>query len=232
MIHAIIADDEPLAHNIILKYAADVPFFKIVGQCYKATDAYALLENETVDLIFLDINMPRLKGLDFLRTLQHPPRVIITSAFKEYALDGYELRVSDYLLKPFRFDRFLRAVNAVRKSLQPPPASENKPASEALQLFVKVDKKQLQISTANLQVLESYGNYVKLWQGENYQLTPRTLASFRDVLPPHFVQIHKSFIVNRHFIDYVEGAMIVLRNQKVIPVGKSYRKEVQGWFGR
>jgi len=113
-ISALIIDDEPLAHQVIESYAKDLDFLEIVGNCHRATEAYGMLGNRTVDLIFLDINMPELQGLDFLRTLEHKPRVIVTSAFQEYAIESFELQVSDYLLKPFRFTRFLRAVNKVR----------------------------------------------------------------------------------------------------------------------
>jgi len=247
---ALIIDDEPLAHKVILQYAADVPFLEIVGQCYKATEAYALLEREKIDLLFLDINMPRLKGLDFLRTLERPPRVIITSAYEEYALEGYELRVADYLLKPFRFERFLRAVTAVKTSLAPSdpspapirqaqgppaaaPATLASPAAEAAkpgELFIKVDKRHLRLAYADLQLLESYGNYVKIWTGGRYHLTARTLSSFADELPAQFVRVHKSYLVNKRQIDYVEAAMIVLHGGKTVPIGKNYRQEVRNWF--
>ncbi|MEO0732913.1 MAG: LytTR family DNA-binding domain-containing protein [Bacteroidota bacterium] len=233
--NALIIDDEPLAHKVILQYASDIPFLAIVGQCYKATEAYAFLEGGDVDLLFLDINMPRLKGLDFLRTLERPPRVIITSAYEEYALEGYELRVVDYLLKPFRYDRFLRAVTAAKTSLAPAAApGRDLPNREKLpfaqHLFVKVDKRYLQIPLAELHYLESYGNYVKLWTGPQYHLTPRTLGSFVEELPERFARVHKSYIVNKAHIDYVEGAMIVLRSGRTAPIGKNYRQAVKEWF--
>ena len=115
---AIIIDDEPLAHNVILKYASDIPYLEIVGQFYLATEAYTILSEQKIDLMLLDINMPVIKGLDFLRTLENKPEVIITSAYEEYALEGFELQVTDYLLKPFRFERFLKAVNLVRSKTQ------------------------------------------------------------------------------------------------------------------
>lgn len=234
-IRAIIIDDEPLAHKVIMQYAGDIPFLSIVGQCYKATEAYAMLEHEAVDLLFLDINMPRLKGLDFLRTLQHPPAVIITSAYEEYALEGYELRVTDYLLKPFSFERFLRAVNAVRQRNNPantesPVVAADNPTTYPEQLFIKVDKRQLQLNLADIHYLESFGNYVKVWTGANYHLTARTLTSFVDSLPPDFARIHKSFIVRKQYIEYVEGATVVMASQRVLPVGKNYRALVREWF--
>ncbi len=234
-LRALIIDDEPLAHKVIMQYAQDVPFLDILGQCYKATEAYAILEREAVDLIFLDINMPRLKGLDFLRTLEHPPAVIITSAYEEYALEGYELRVTDYLLKPFSFERFLRAINTARKQKDVSPTSAPFSAKTVSptypdQLFIKVDKRQLQLNLSDIHYLESFGNYVKVWTGTDYHLTARTLTSFTDTLPPGFAKIHKSFIVQKQYIKYIEGATVVMTSQRVLPVGKNFRALVREWF--
>jgi DNA-binding LytR/AlgR family response regulator len=237
-IKALIIDDEPLAHKIILKYAADIPFLEIVGQCYKASEAYPLLENGEVDLLFLDINLPRLKGLDFLRTLERPPLVVVTSAYEEFALEGYELRVADYLLKPFSFERFLRAMGTVRAALSNAVPASSSPSTSSADtdentnyLFVKVDKRHLRIPYAEIVYLESYGNYVKIWSGTSFNLTPRTLTSFVEELPGNFVRIHKSYLINKDRINYVEGAMMVMKNGQMLPVGKNYRKLVREWLG-
>jgi len=233
-IKALIIDDEPLAHKVILQYAGDIPFLEIVGQCYKASEAYAPLEAGDADLIFLDINLPRLKGLDFLRTLERPPLVVVTSAYEEYALEGYELRVADYLLKPFSFERFLRAMSTVRSTLSKVPSkaadviANNDKRSDYL--FAKVDKRHLRIPFADITYLESYGNYVKIWTGTSFQLTHRTLTSFIEELPGNFVRIHKSYQINKDHINYVEGAMMVMKNGQVLPVGKNFRKEVREWL--
>ena len=224
---AIIIDDEPLAHRIIERYAVDLPFLEIVGQFYFATDSYEILDNQEIDLIFLDIQMPKLKGLDFLRTLRNPPKIIITTAFEEYAVEGFELQVADYLLKPFSFDRFLKAVNVVRDALAKKPLTHKK----ATKLFIKVDKKQVQLASDQIQCLESYGNYVKIWLEDDMLLTPRTLNSFDvELAGLNFHRIHKSFIINRDMIDFVEGNSIRLRNQMVIPIGKHYKQSVRNWF--
>ncbi|WP_020566729.1 LytR/AlgR family response regulator transcription factor [Neolewinella persica] len=237
-IKALIIDDEPLAHKVILQYATNIPFLEVTGQCYKASEAYPLLENGEVDLIFLDINLPRLKGLDFLRTLEHPPVVVVTSAYEEFALEGYELRVADYLLKPFSFERFLRAMGAVRANLSTTPSNTTGPTlpptssdGQADYLFIKVDKRHLRIPFADIAYLESYGNYVKIWDGSNFNLTPRTLTSFVEELPANFVRIHKSYLINKDHIDYVEGAMMVMKNGQMLPVGKNFRKVVREWLG-
>ncbi|MEM1216788.1 MAG: LytTR family DNA-binding domain-containing protein [Bacteroidota bacterium] len=229
-IRAIIIDDEPLAHKVILQYAKDVPFLEIIGQCYQATQAYALLATAEVDLLFLDIQMPKLKGLDFLRTLDQRPHVIITSAYEEYALEGYELQVADYLLKPFRFDRFLRAINKVRQQLVP---KETLAASKEEQLFLKVDKRYVQIQLSSILYLESYGNYVKVWTGSSYLLTPRTLSSFETELPTdQFLRIHKSYLVQQREIDFIEGNRLVLKGGQELLIGKSYRSSIRQWLGR
>ncbi|MEL6654807.1 MAG: LytTR family DNA-binding domain-containing protein [Bacteroidota bacterium] len=226
---ALIIDDEPLAHKVILQYAKDLPFLEIVGQVYKATDAYALLQNGGVDLLFLDINMPTLKGLDFLRTLTDRPAVIVTSAYEEYALEGYELQVADYLLKPFRFERFLQAVMKVKEAKTTSSVVTNEEAAVE-KIFVKVDKRQVQVSVLDIIYVESYGNYVKVWLADKYLLTPRTLTSFEQELPSLFSRIHKSYIVQRACVDYVEGNQVKMSNGELLPIGKNYRTSVKGWF--
>jgi len=165
----LIIDDEPLAHKVILEYAKDAPSLEIVGQCHLATEALKVLREEEVDLLFLDINMPKLKGLDFLRTLSKKPLVIITSAYQEYALESFELDVCDYLLKPFRFDRFLKAVNKAQEifaSKNAPQTSQSTPIEtpeeESKQIFIKSDKRLINIDLSDIYYLESYGNYVNI----------------------------------------------------------------------
>ena len=232
-LNALIIDDEPLAHNVILEYAKDIPFLEITSQCYKATEAYTLLNTKEINLIFLDIQMPKLRGLDFLRTLQRKPQVIITSAFEEYALEGFELQVCDYLLKPFGFERFMKGVNKAHRQLSSAQLEKAMPATDVgASLFVKVDKKLMQIQLAEIQYLESYGNYVKVWTGATYFLTPRTLTSFEKELPlSDFIRIHKSYIIQKTYIDYLEGHRMMMRNGQPIPIGKNHRQEVKQWLG-
>lgn len=230
-LRALIIDDEPLAHDIIMEYAKEIPYLEIVGQCYLATKALVFLSKQEVDLIFLDINMPKIKGLDFLRTLNQKPIVIITSAYEEYALESFELDVCDYLLKPFRFDRFLKSANKALELYRlkhPTPLATNKQEKrneEPNQLFIKSEKRLIQLDLSEVYYLESYGNYVKVWLENEYHLTAGTLTSFVDQLPvSDFFRIHKSYIINRKFIDYVEGNMLVMKNQKQLPIGKNNRQ--------
>ena len=230
-LRSLIIDDEPLAHGVILEYVKAVPFIEIVGQCYLATEALAFLRQQSVDLIFLDIQMPKIKGLDFLRTLSQKPLVIVTSAYEEYALESFELDVCDYLLKPFRFDRFLKAVNKASEMYQLKKgvsSTENKMESSLEkhpQLFIKSDKKLIQVNLSDVCYLESYGNYVKVWMNQSYHLTARTLTSFEPELPKsYFLRIHKSFIINRIHIDYLEGNSLVMKNGKRLSIGKKFRQ--------
>ncbi|MFK7935052.1 MAG: LytR/AlgR family response regulator transcription factor [Saprospiraceae bacterium] len=230
-LRALIIDDEPLAHRIIEQYASDLDFIEIVGNCHLATEALTFLKQQSVDLIFLDINMPKLKGLDFLRILPNPPLVIITSAYEEYALESFELDVCDYLLKPFRFDRFLKAVHKAQAIVErdlPAAISQSDVNSPTKmtdnQLFIKSDKRYVNIELEDVFYVESYGNYVKVWLADEYHLTAKTLTAFTELLPNNdFFKIHKSFIINRKHIDYAEGNFVVLKNGKQLPIGKSQR---------
>jgi len=232
-LHCLIVDDEPLAHGVITEYAKDIPFINIVGNCYRATAALDFLSKQPVDLIFLDIRMPKLNGLDFLRTLAHKPLVIITSAYEEYALSGFDLAVCDYLLKPFRLERFLKAVNRalelhnLKKQTATTSEIEKIPTKNNEQISLKVDKKHILIKIDEIQYLESLGNYVKVWKNGDFLLTPRTLASFEDQLSTDFIRIHKSFMLNKKYVDYLEGNTIVLKNGQQVPIGKNFKGTIK-----
>ncbi|GAB3971405.1 LytTR family DNA-binding domain-containing protein [Spirosoma terrae] len=231
----LIVDDEPLAHDVILAYMADVPFLENAGQCYRATEALDFLSRQPIDLIFLDIRMPKLSGLDFLRTLPQQPLVIIASAYEEHALESFELDVCDYLLKPFRFDRFLKAANralatyTLRKQAATPALTpQSTSALEPTHTYIKTDKKLVQVNLNEVYFLESLGNYVKVWEKERFLLTARTLSSFESQLSGDtFVRVHKSYILNRKFVHYIEGNTIHLQNGKQLPLGKNYKHVVK-----
>ncbi|MEO1438358.1 MAG: LytTR family DNA-binding domain-containing protein [Bacteroidota bacterium] len=232
-IHALIVDDEPLAHKVILEYAKSLEHLEIVGQCYLATEALAKLHETEVDLLFLDIQMPKLKGLDFLRLLKNPPLVILTTAYQEFALEGYELDVVDYLLKPFRLERFIQAIEKAKWRMQNGERSRSDPAhseSSTTSLFIKTDKRLVQIETDSIYYLESYGNYVKVWLSDQFHLTARTLSSFDAELGSSFFRIHKSYLIQRRWIDYVEGGQVRLKNGTMLPIGKAHRNAFRDWL--
>lgn len=228
MIRALIIDDEPLAHEVVKAYLDEIDDVVLAGQCYSAKEALEFLKQSQADLLLLDINMPVISGLDFLSMLKDAPCVIITSAYEEYALEGYQLDVVDYLLKPYRFDRFEQALEKVRKRLSTDwDTAETLPPSS---LLIKVDKKHISVAFDDIDYLEAYGNYVKVWRGADYLLTPATLTSFAETLPANqFVRVHKSFIANKSKVNFIEEDTLVLKNDIRLPVGKSFRKDLLAW---
>ena len=222
-----IIDDEPIAHRILEGYCSHLSTLIKVGNCYDAFQAMELFSKHHIDLIFLDLNMPKLSGFDLLKTLQFKPIVIVTSAHKEYALEGYELSVLDYLLKPFSFDRFLKAVN---KFIGPkflkviPPTS---PPNLSTSLFIKGDKKVHQLHFDDILFVEACGNYSKVYLKTEMILCHEKISAIEDLLPAHyFLRVHKSFIIARDKIKVVEGNRIYIQDQK-IPIGQTYKNDLK-----
>ncbi|SFC08675.1 two component transcriptional regulator, LytTR family [Zunongwangia mangrovi] len=227
MTNYLIIDDEQMAHEIIKEYCDLIPDLKLAKHCYDALEALEYLRSNQVDLIFLDLNMPKLKGFDFLRSLSKKPKIIVTTAYKEYALEGYELEISDYLLKPFSFERFLKAVNKaleIDAKHSSRSSTQNKPQKETI--FVYADKKHIQITLDEIVYIEAAGNYAKIIF-ENDQLLVRSKFSYlMEKLPQtDFIRIHKSFIVSKKHIKIIEGNRIkVLENY--LPIGNYYKAQV------
>ncbi|MBW1298298.1 LytR/AlgR family response regulator transcription factor [Aquimarina litoralis] len=224
----LIVDDEPIAHTIIEDYAVSLNDLKLVGNCYNAIEAMNFLRKEKVDLIFLDIEMPKLKGLDFLRTLSHPPVVIITSAYSEFAVESYELEVCDYLLKPFSFERFLKAYTKVVK-IKEQSLSKSKTIAEATNtsIFLKGDKETHHIQLDKIKYLESYGSYVKLYVQAEMLLIHESISHFESILPTHqFIRVHRSFMINIYAIKSIMGNQIKL-DDATVPIGQSYKAIVK-----
>ncbi|MDC7995628.1 LytR/AlgR family response regulator transcription factor [Altibacter sp. HG106] len=220
MIRYAIIDDEPIAHSIIEEFAKEMNSLKKLGNCYDAFQAIDLLQKEEVDLLFLDINMPKITGFEMLKTLKNPPKVIVTTAYKEFALKGYEFQVSDYLLKPFTFSRFLKAVNTVLEFKEP-----NSPRNFTSEDFIiiKVDKKNYRVKLPDIQFIEAQGNYCKVVTKTNKLLTLRGISDFQTALPEHFMRVHNSYIVNKDMVTAIEGNRIFI-NEETIPVGRTYKR--------
>lgn len=224
----VIADDEPIARQILERYIQEVSTLELVGMCKNAFEVIELLQRESVDLLFLDINMPKLNGISLLKTLKHPPNVVITTAYPEYALDGFELDVRDYLLKPFSLERFLQAVFKVQKSMQtttviPTNVAANITNKQEDYLFVKSDKKIIKLYLADVQYIEAYGNYIKIHADEMI-LVGQSLSDFASKLSDQFIRIHKSYIINFDQLKLVDGNQLLLSGRAKLPIGKSYRK--------
>lgn len=221
MIKYIIIDDEHIAHDIIKGYCDALPNLSFVQHCYDAIEAMECLRNHQVDLIFLDLNMPKLKGFEFLRTLQNPPKVIVTTAYQEYALEGYELNIIDYLLKPFGFDRFVKAINKIEGSTT--TVSNLNVSKETNSLFLRSNKKLVQVKTNEILFIEATGNYVNVTTTGQEIKVREKISDVLDLLPDDaFFQVHKSFIVAKKHINEIEGNRILIRDF-VIPIGKTYK---------
>ncbi|MDX8553095.1 response regulator transcription factor [Tenacibaculum sp. 1B UA] len=228
MLKYIIIDDEPLAHEIITEFCSMLPHVQLEKSCYNAMEAMQFLNKHTVDFMFLDINMPKLKGLDFLKTLSNPPKTIITTAYKEYAIEGFELNVVDYLLKPFSFDRLVKAVNKVsnissEKIIHKEIINTNQTNTR---LFIKGDKKHHQLDLSDLLFIEAYGNYTKLFLADEMIVSHEKISHYESILDTTlFLRVHKSFIVAIDKIKFIEGNRIIIHEHKV-PIGQTYKSLV------
>tara|TARA_R110000823_G_scaffold110484_1_gene230466 strand:+ start:396 stop:1091 length:696 start_codon:yes stop_codon:yes gene_type:complete len=224
----LIIDDEPIAHKIIMEYCEMLPHMKLQKNCYSALEALEYLNTHQVDLIFLDINMPKLKGFEFLRTLSSPPKVIVTTAYSEFAIEGYELNVVDYLLKPFSLERFLSAINKVTSSgtsrLSMERAQNIKP--EGKHIFLKQNNSHVQVAIDSILFIEASGNYTKVVTTDGSisirEKISDTIQLFSD---NDFFQVHKSFAVAKKHIIRVEGNRIYIGDH-IVPIGKLYKTNI------
>lgn len=222
MIKALIVDDEPLAHEVLLHHCRAHADLSIVGQCTSAAEALAALTAAPVDLLLLDIRMPRFGGLDLLRGLESPPLTIIVSAHREHALDGYDLDVVDYLLKPVSAARLAAALDKVRRRLAPVTAAEEP------DLVLKVDRAQRRFPLASITCFEAEGNFARVCFEGGSCLATTTLRSLEEALPAdRFRRIHKSYIVNRAAVVAVRSGSVTLVDGRTIPVGKRYRSAAE-----
>lgn len=224
----IIVEDEPLAAEVLKDYIQQIPFLQLKGVCNDAIYALETLQKEPIDLIFLDIHLPKLKGLDFLRSLKHPPAVIITSAYQEYALLGYEHNVVDYLLKPIEFSRFLMAVNKL-KAQQIMGQSPEKPAISTqarTYFFFNVSKKRVKVYLDEMLYIESLKEYIRITTKGKTILTKFQLGQIEELLARNnFLRIHRSFIVAKDKIDAFTATDVEV-DGKLIPIGRSYKELV------
>jgi DNA-binding LytR/AlgR family response regulator len=227
MLKYIIIDDEPLAHEIIEEFCSMLPHIQLEKNCYNAMEAMQYLNENTVDFMFLDINMPKLRGLDFLKTLSKPPKTIITTAYKEHALEGFELNVVDYILKPFSFDRLVKAVNKVSDTQTTKTIiKEVSNETSTTRFFVKGDKKHHQIDLNDLLFIEAYGNYTKLFLKDEMIISHEKISYYESILDDgSFMRIHKSFIIRLDKIKFIEGNRILINEHK-IPIGQTYKSIV------
>ena len=217
----IIVDDEPLARKILKKYVDDLPYLECAAECKDAVEALAFLQKQTVDLILLDINMPKISGIEFARSLRNKPMIIFTTAYPEYAVEGFELEAIDYLVKPIEFDRFLTAINKCLDF-----TNRNTPEASAEYLFIKSDRKYIKVHYKDLLFVQAYGDYIKIFTKDKTLLSKDRLANMAESLPKNtFIKVHRSYIVNVNAISYLEGKHLKIE-EHIIPVSDSYINQV------
>ena len=220
----IIIEDEPLAQNILKKYISDHPSIELVAICDDALKAQTILTQQNIQLLFLDINLPKLSGINFIKTLIHPPLVIFTTTYPEFAVEGFELNAVDYLLKPFSFERFLKAVNKVIEKLNTPV--QNNIGGNNSFIFLKADKKNHKVDLETIHYIEAIGDYMKVITDAGQLIVNETMKKMQEELPASlFIRVHKSFIISRSKIRFIEGNFVQVAD-KNIPIGATYRNEL------
>lgn len=217
MINCLILEDEPLAREVLEAYLKEFPDFHLLASCSRASEARSLMKSEKIDLLFLDINLPDNSGLNFYKSLTHKPQLIFTTAYPEFGVEGFELEALDYLLKPFSFERFQRALNKFT------------PSSKIKEDFImlKADKRRHKVNYQSICYFEAVGDYVKviLEKNENLIISER-LKNLEADLPKDFVRCHKSFIIALSKLRYIEGNQLKI-GDRMIPMGPSYRDQLQ-----
>jgi DNA-binding LytR/AlgR family response regulator len=229
MIRCVAIDDEKLALDLIEDDILKVPFLQLVKKCKGGIEALDVLRTEKIDLLFLDIQMPDISGIQFLRSLPNKPLVIFTTAYDKYALEGFELDVIDYLLKPYSFERFLKAVNKAREYLSIQDKSKVLPVPGEISfssqfIFVKSDYKLVKIEITEIEYIESLKDYIKIVSGGKPVVTLSSMKAIEEKLvPPDFIRVHRSFIVNVRKIKYIHRNF-VMAGDKEVPIGDNYKE--------
>lgn len=232
--NCIIIEDQLPAQRILKKYIEDAGSLHLVGAFTDALEAIQVLKTEKIDLMFLDIHLPKLSGMDFLKTLPNPPQVILTTAFQDYALESYEYNVVDYLLKPFSFQRFVKAISkvvmpgdsAIANLPGQPAEAENATENNPAEIYIKSGYDHIRIKTDEIIFIMSVSDYTQLHLEGKKHLSPEPLRYWEDFLSPKiFMRVHKSYIINTTRIIKVSGNQVFLENDNVIPIGRAYKND-------
>ena len=227
-LRCVIVDDEPLAVELLTNYVARLPNLELVGTATNALEAFGLLQRNAVDLLFLDIQMPRLTGIDFLKTLTRPPLVIMTTAYRQFALDGYELDVVDFLLKPILFERFMKAVGKACQRQSPDSPAHASASGLVAQphLYVRVEREMMKVLLADIVWIESLKDYVKICTVHGQLVTYMRISALEEKLPrERFLRIHRSFLVATDRITAF-SSQAVRTGDTELPIGRNYKNEV------
>ena len=222
-IRCLIVDDEPLAHQVLTQFIAQTPGLVLAGTCRNAMEAHEHLGSQPVDLLFLDIEMPLINGLAFLRTLKHPPKTILTTAYREHAYEGFELDVLDYLLKPFSYERFRKATDRLQPAASAPPGEEKA-------LLLKDQGSLFKVPYRDILYVEGCKDYVKVVTAAKTHLHHATMKEMADQLGAAFGRVHRSFIVHAAHIRRLQPEQVELTDGSLIPIGHSYKPELLAWF--
>ncbi len=236
-IRCLAIDDEPLALQQLVAYIKKVPFLELQAQCQSAMEARAFLENDTVDAIFCDINMPDLNGMDFVKSLASPPLIIFTTAYSEYAVEGFRVNAVDYLLKPFGLQEFQRAANRLRERLERQRErfegqKETTEGQEGQDIFLKTDYRIVKVSIPDIRYVEAMSEYLKVWV-EGMPKPIITLLSMKKMeerLPDGFMRIHRSYIINLSKIQEVNKNRVIMDAQTFLPIGDMYKEAFQAYL--
>ena len=231
MIRCIAIDDEPLALQQIAAYINKVPFLELAAQCQSALEARQFLSDERVDAIFCDINMPDLNGMDFVKSLTAPPLVVFTTAYSEYAIEGFKVNAVDYLLKPFGMQEFMRAANRLQERLSVPASA---PAETDDTLFLKTDYRIVKVNIPDIRYVEAMSEYLKVWiEGEAKPIiTLLSMKKMEERLPSNFMRVHRSYIINLDKIQEVNKNRVIMDADTYLPIGDLYKEAFQAYLDK
>jgi len=229
-LRCLVVEDEPLSQEVMISYIADIPVLELVKVCNDAIEATEVLRVTQIDLLFLDINLPKISGIRLLQTISNPPLVIFTTAYPEYAVQGFESDAVDYLVKPFPFERFLKAINKVteRFALKNVKTSGDVkiPEEPSGFLLLRVEKRVHKVNLSEIRYLEATGDYIKVFVADRCLIVHETFKSMADLLPrSYFIRVHKSFIIPIQRISYLEGNQVKV-DDKLFPIGLTYKEEL------
>ena len=231
MIRVLAVDDEPLALRQLECYLEKVPFFRLVDACQSALDAMSVLDKQDADVLFIDINMPDLNGLDFVRSLNHPPMVVFTTAYQEYAIDGYKVDAIDYLLKPFGMSDILRAADKVKRQYELLHTASLSPEDADDAMFLKTEYKMVRILAKDIVYVEGMSEYLRIHLSEDKKTVLMSMKKMEERLENFkFMRVHKSYIVNLRHIAEINKSRIVMDDGAAIPIGDSYRDKLNDYI--
>ena len=231
-IRCLAIDDEPLALQQIVAYISKVPFLELAAQCQSALEARSFLSEDTVDAIFCDINMPDLNGMDFVKTLTAPPLVVFTTAYSEYAIEGFKVNAVDYLLKPFGLQDFQRAANRLKDRLAISFNQSENGDEDNNTLFLKTDYRIVKINISDIRYIEGMSEYLKVWLDNETKplITLLSMKKIEERLPPNFMRIHRSYIINLNKIQEVNKNRVIMDTNTYLPIGDMYKDDFQTYL--